>query len=90
MPMVRAFALPGEAIGQDRARVRMPNDPEHANSRADVHGGAISVLFDCDLLALATGTFKLAPQLRHADTPSTPPNAERRIPNPSKDIRRLL
>ncbi|WP_341891505.1 PaaI family thioesterase [Variovorax sp. YR752] len=49
MPMARSFALRGEAIGDERARVRMPYNADHANSRGDVHGGAIAVLFDCTL-----------------------------------------
>lgn len=49
MPMARSFALRGEAVGGDLARVRMPYDPERTNSRGDVHGGAIAVLFDCTL-----------------------------------------
>ena len=46
MPMVRAFGLCAESIGDDRARVRMPFDPMHTNSRGDVHGGALAVLMD--------------------------------------------
>jgi uncharacterized protein (TIGR00369 family) len=49
MPMVRAFGLRGVSIGDDRARVRMPFDPTHTNSRGDVHGGALAVLMDCVL-----------------------------------------
>jgi len=49
MPMARAFGLRGEAIGDDSARIRMPYDADYTNSGADVHGGAIAVLFDCVL-----------------------------------------
>ncbi|MDM0076216.1 PaaI family thioesterase [Variovorax sp. J2P1-59] len=49
MPMAKAFGLRGEEIGDDRARVRMPPDPAHTNSRGDVHGGAFAVLMDCTL-----------------------------------------
>ena len=49
MPMVQAFGLRGEQIGHDSARVRMPFDAMHTNSRGDVHGGALAVLLDCAL-----------------------------------------
>ena len=49
MPMARAMALHGEAIGDDRARVRMGFQAEQTNSRGDVHGGAIATLLDCTL-----------------------------------------
>ena len=49
MPMARAMALSGECIGNDRAQVRMAFQPEQANSRGDVHGGAIAALLDCTL-----------------------------------------
>lgn len=51
MPMARALALRGEAIGQDRARVRMGFQADQTNSRGDVHGGAIASLLDCALAA---------------------------------------
>ena len=51
MPMTRAMALRGEAIGEDRARVRMGFQAEQTNSRGDVHGGAIATLIDCALAA---------------------------------------
>ncbi len=51
MPMARAMALRGEAIGGDRARLRMLYQPEQTNSRGDVHGGAIASLLDCALAA---------------------------------------
>lgn len=49
MPMARAMALRGERIGDDRAQVRMGFQPDQANSRGDVHGGAIASLLDCTL-----------------------------------------
>jgi uncharacterized protein (TIGR00369 family) len=51
MPMSRAMALRGEAIGDDRARIRMGFQSEQTNSRGDVHGGAIASLLDCALAA---------------------------------------
>lgn len=51
MAMARAMALRGEAIGQDRARIRMLYQAEQTNSRGDVHGGAIATLLDCALAA---------------------------------------
>ncbi|WP_038216044.1 PaaI family thioesterase [Xenophilus azovorans] len=51
MPMARAMALRGEAVGHDRARIRMLYQPEQTNSRGDVHGGAIASLLDCGLAA---------------------------------------
>ncbi|HYP83520.1 PaaI family thioesterase [Variovorax sp.] len=53
MPMVQAFGLKGEAIGDDRARVRMPRNRIHSNSRGEVHGGALAVLLDCALACAA-------------------------------------
>lgn len=53
IPLATTFGLRDEAIGDDRARVRMPADPAYANSRGDVHGGAITALFDCALSAAA-------------------------------------
>lgn len=53
MPMVEVFALKGEAIGDDRARVRMPRNRAHSNSRGEVHGGALAVLLDCALACAA-------------------------------------
>lgn len=53
MPMVQVFGLRGEAIGDDRARVRMPFQALHTNSRGDVHGGALAVLLDCTLAGAA-------------------------------------
>jgi uncharacterized protein (TIGR00369 family) len=53
MPMVQVFGLKGEAIGDDRAQVRMPRNPAHSNSRGDVHGGALAVLMDCALAGAA-------------------------------------
>jgi len=49
MPMARAMALRGERIGDDMAQVRMGFKPDQANSRGDVHGGAIASLLDCAL-----------------------------------------
>lgn len=49
MPMTRAFGLQGLAIGDDQARVLMPYTPAYTNSRGEVHGGALSLLFDCAL-----------------------------------------
>lgn len=51
LPMARAMALQGEALGDDRARIRMRYQPEQTNSRGDVHGGAIASLLDCALAA---------------------------------------
>ncbi|WP_240939286.1 PaaI family thioesterase [Diaphorobacter sp. HDW4A] len=53
MAMARAFALKGEAIGNDRARVRMPYQEQFTNSRGDMHGGAIATLLDVGLSAAA-------------------------------------
>jgi len=53
MPMARAFGLRGEAIGDDRARVRMQHNADYTNSRGDVHGGAIATLLDCALSCAA-------------------------------------
>lgn len=44
--LARLFGLRGEQIGDDRARVRLPYRADFSNSRGDVHGGAISALFD--------------------------------------------
>lgn len=44
--LARLFGLRGEQIGDDRARVRLPHRPDFSNSRGDVHGGALSALFD--------------------------------------------
>ncbi len=49
MPMARAMKLSGERIGDDRAQIRMGFQPDQANSRGDVHGGAIASLLDCAL-----------------------------------------
>lgn len=49
MPMARTMALRGERIGNDMAQVRMGFQPDQANSRGDVHGGAIASLLDCAL-----------------------------------------
>jgi uncharacterized protein (TIGR00369 family) len=49
MPMAKALALRGEAVGDDQARVRMLFQLEQTNSRGDVHGGAIASLLDCTL-----------------------------------------
>lgn len=51
MPMARAMALTGEAIGDDAARIRMRYQKDQTNSRGDVHGGAIASLLDCALAA---------------------------------------
>lgn len=51
MPMARAMALRGEAVGDDRARVRMLYQADQTNSRGDMHGGAIATLLDCGLAA---------------------------------------
>ena len=53
MPMVEVFGLKGETIGEDRARVRMPRNRAHSNSRGEVHGGALAVLLDCALACAA-------------------------------------
>lgn len=53
MGMARAMALRGERIGDDRAQVRMGFRATQANSRGEVHGGAIATLFDCTLAAAA-------------------------------------
>ena len=53
MAMARAMALRGERIGNDCAQVRMGFQPEQANSRGEVHGGAIATLLDCALAACA-------------------------------------
>ena len=49
MPMARSLGLRGETIGDQRASIRMVYQPELANSRGDVHGGAIASLLDCAL-----------------------------------------
>jgi len=49
MPMAAAMALRGEHIGGDTARIRMGFQPGLANSRGEVHGGAIATLLDCAL-----------------------------------------
>lgn len=53
MPMARIMALHGEKIGDDCAQVRMSFQPDQANSRGEVHGGAISTLLDCALASAA-------------------------------------
>lgn len=53
IPLAQVFGLRGEAIGEDRARVRMPFNALHTNSRGDVHGGAMAVLLDCTLASAA-------------------------------------
>lgn len=53
MAMGRAMALRGERIGNDTAQVRMGFQPDQANSRGEVHGGAIATLLDCALAAAA-------------------------------------
>jgi len=53
MPMVQAFGLRGLHIEGDEARVLMPANPQHANSRGDVHGGAYAVLMDSVLSCAA-------------------------------------
>jgi acyl-coenzyme A thioesterase PaaI-like protein len=55
MPMARAMKLSGERIGEDRAQVRMGFQPDQANSRGDVHGGAIASLLDCALASAGSG-----------------------------------
>ncbi len=49
MPMAAAMALRGERIGGGMARIRMGFQAAQANSRGDVHGGAIATLLDCAL-----------------------------------------
>jgi uncharacterized protein (TIGR00369 family) len=51
IPLAATFGLQGEAIGDERAVVRLPYAAAHGNSRGEVHGGAIAVLFDCALAA---------------------------------------
>lgn len=46
IPLARLFGLVGEKIGNDRATVRLPYRQDLTNSRGDVHGGAITMLFD--------------------------------------------
>ena len=53
MPMVQAFGLRGQRIGDDQATVLMPANPIYTNSRGDVHGGAFAVLMDCVLSCAA-------------------------------------
>ena len=53
MAMAESFALHGEAIGNDRARVRMPYQKQFTNSRMDMHGGAIATLLDVGLSCAA-------------------------------------
>ncbi|WP_312836308.1 PaaI family thioesterase [Comamonas sp.] len=53
MAMAEAFLLKGEAIGNDRARVRMPYQKHYTNSRGDMHGGAIATLLDVGLSCAA-------------------------------------
>ena len=53
MAMAESFALHGEAIGNDRARVRMPYQKQYTNSRGDMHGGAIATLLDVGLSCAA-------------------------------------
>lgn len=51
IPLARAFGIEGLSIGDDEAQLRLPYDARYANSRGDVSGGAIGVLFDCGLAA---------------------------------------
>ena len=51
IPLARAFGIEGLAVGDDEAQLRLPYDARYANSRGDVSGGAIGVLFDCGLAA---------------------------------------
>ena len=53
MAMAESFLLKGEAIGNDRARVRMPYQEKFTNSRKDMHGGAIATLLDVGLSCAA-------------------------------------
>ncbi|WP_353234274.1 PaaI family thioesterase [Diaphorobacter ruginosibacter] len=53
MPMAQAFGMKGEAIGNERCRVRMPYQQPFTNSRGDMHGGAIATLLDVGLSAAA-------------------------------------
>ena len=53
MAMAASFQLKGEAIGNDRARVRMPYQAQYTNSRGDMHGGAIATLLDVGLSCAA-------------------------------------
>ena len=49
IPLAKVFDFQGEEIGGNQARIRMPYNSEFTNSRGDIHGGAISALFDCSL-----------------------------------------
>ncbi|RMX04281.1 PaaI family thioesterase [Corticibacter populi] len=49
MPMAGSFDLRGLEIGGLQAKVLLPYDPAWTNSRGEVHGGALSMLFDCTL-----------------------------------------
>lgn len=51
MPMSRIMALKGERVGGDMAQIRMRFQTEQANSRGEVHGGAVATLLDCALAA---------------------------------------
>ena len=51
MPMTKTMSIRGEHIVDGEARVRMGFQPEQANSRGDVNGGAIASLLDCTLAA---------------------------------------
>lgn len=53
IPLAQVFGLRGDAIGEDRARVRMPFNALNTNSRGEVHGGALAVLLDCTLASAA-------------------------------------
>ncbi|QMV71512.1 PaaI family thioesterase [Comamonas piscis] len=53
MAMAESFLLKGEAIGNDRAQVRMPYQKQYTNSRGDMHGGAIATLLDVGLSCAA-------------------------------------
>ncbi|AMM24384.1 PaaI family thioesterase [Variovorax sp. PAMC 28711] len=53
IPLAQVFCLRGEAIGHDRAQVRMPFNALHTNSRGAMHGGALAVLLDCTLASAA-------------------------------------
>lgn len=49
IPLAKLYGLVGERLGDDSAEVRMPYRRELTNSRGDVHGGAITMLFDSTL-----------------------------------------
>jgi uncharacterized protein (TIGR00369 family) len=48
---VRTVGVRGEAIGDQRCRVRLPYNRAFGNSRGDMHGGMIAALLDMSLAA---------------------------------------